>query len=254
MTIDWNLVLAICTALMAAGTVYLAWETRKLANDATEGTKQADRHHQENLRPFCVIIFPGASDLHPFGDEFDAQVEWFSPGRTSQPEKIWVRGDVKNKGKGLAKDVLIYFNMRRGEGEAGAYRLTRPVVVSSLIGAEETIEIDIGITERDVMHAWVGNRLQPTQVFSAVANDTYEIVLEYKDVFGNIFRTVHPRGIWENALIPDVGSEAKRSELMIRQNKPTPIFLSGRQAVRTLADLPPMPVAPAEPDPSTGAA
>jgi hypothetical protein len=126
--------------------------------------------------------------------------------------------------------------------EGGAYRLTRPVVVSGLIGAEETLATDIAVTERDVMHTWDGARWKPTQVFSAIANDTYEIVLEYKDVFGNTFRTVHPRGIWTNP-IPDIGDQEKRSEMLIRQDRPTPIFLTGRQAPRSPADLPSLPQA-----------
>ena len=133
--------------------------------------------------------------------------------------------------------------MRRGKGEDGAYRLTRPVVVSGLIGAEETFAIDIAISERDIMRTWDGTGWKPTQVFSAIANDTYEVVLEYKDIFGSTYRSVHPRGIWTDP-IPDVSNEGKRSEMMIRQDRPTPIFLTGRQAVRTLADLPSSPQVP----------
>jgi hypothetical protein len=233
---DWiNSILAGATVLMAGGTFYLAYITQKLAKDTADGTKQAERHHQENMRPFCVIAFPNASEQQPFGFEFHSQSE-------RPAAAIWVRGNVQNKGKGPAKDIFLYFNMRRGEGEGGAYRLTRPVVVSGLIGAEETLATDIAVTERDVMHTWDGARWKPTQVFSAIANDTYEIVLEYKDVFGNTFRTVHPRGIWTNP-IPDIGDQEKRSEMLRRQDRPTPIFLTGRQAPRSPADLPSLPQA-----------
>ncbi|WP_234729386.1 hypothetical protein [Acidocella facilis] len=84
-----------------------------------------------------------------------------------------------------------------------------------------------------------------------IANDVYEVVVEYKDIFGSIFRTVHPRGIWTNP-IPDVSTKENREAMMIRPNKPVPIFLEGRQAVRTPADLPPpSPLLP--PDNSPGA-
>jgi len=235
--------MAAATVLMAGGTLYLASVTRNLAKDTVEGTKQAERHHQEDLRPFCVITFPEASELQPFGFEFHSQLPKLSAGGlAAEPGRIWVRGNLQNKGNGPAKDIFLYFNMRRGGGEGGAYRLTRPVVVSGLIGAKEMLAIDIAVTERDIMHVWDGKTWKPTQVFSFIVIETYEIVLEYKDVFDNIFRTVHSRGIWTEP-IPDVGDEGKRSEMMIRQDRPTPIFLTGRQAVSSPADLPPIPEA-----------
>ncbi|HLY45793.1 MAG TPA: hypothetical protein VKQ73_09455 [Stellaceae bacterium] len=46
---DWiNSILAVATVLMAGGTFYLAYVTRKLAEEAAEATRQAERHHQEN--------------------------------------------------------------------------------------------------------------------------------------------------------------------------------------------------------------
>lgn len=238
---DWiNSVVALATVFMAAGTFYLACATHKLAKDTAEGAKQTERHHQENLRPFCVIVFDNPTEQHPFGSGFSPQSQ--RPERHTatsyfpESDAIRVRGEVQNKGKGPATDILLYLNMRRGEGEAGACRLTRPVVVSGLIGAEDTFAINIAVTDRDIMHIWNGKEMEPTQVFSAIPNDTYEIVLEYKDVFGNTFRTVHPRGIW-TAPIPDVSTEGKRLEMMTRQNRPTPIFLTGRQAARGRTDF-----------------
>jgi hypothetical protein len=90
---------------------------------------------------------------------------------------------------------------------AYVYRLTHPVVVSSAISAEETIPVATAISERDVMRALYGAEWKPIQVFSAIPTDTYEAVVEYKDTFGNIFRTVHSRGIYQNP-IPDTRDQA----------------------------------------------
>jgi hypothetical protein len=236
---DWiNVVLTFATVAMAFGTLYLAKVTQDLVKDTTKATQQADRHHQENLRPFCVIAFSDAFEQQPFGTAFDPESRRrlaLMSGESPQTlaTAILVRGTLQNKSKGLAKEVLLYLNMRRGEGEDGAYRLTRPVVVSAITGAEETIAIDIAITERDIMHRWDGSGWKPIQEFSVIADDAYEVVLEYKDVFGSTFRTVHPRGIWTPP-VPDIADPAKRSEMMVRQDKPTPIFLTGRQAIRLL--------------------
>lgn len=241
-----NSVLAFFTAAMAAGTVYLGWVTRELARDTAEATKQADRHHQEDARPFCVISFVEPSDVFPFGAGFDPssrrQVALMSGNaQAALSTDIRVCGTLQNKGMGPAKEVYVYLNMRRGEGEEWALRLTRPVVVSGLIGAGETLTIDVAIKEQDIMHDWDGEGWKPTQVFSSISTDIYEVALEYKDVFENTFRTVHPRGIWTNP-IPDVSTPKKRAEMMIRPNRPTPIFLTGRQAVRTPANLPSPPL------------
>ncbi len=242
---DWiNAVLAFVTALMAGGTVYLAWYTRSLAKDTLAGIKQAERHHQEDLRPFCVIEFAEASDQNPFGRHFDRLAP--SGDKVPGQPSLLVFGSLHNRGKGPATDIVVYLNMRRGPGEEHAYRLTHPVAVSGLIGAEETIKINAPIQEHNVMKTWNGSAWVPVQVFHAIADDTYEVVLEYKDVFGNFFRTVHPRGIWADTVedATKINDKAKQHEMMARPNRPMPIFLTGRQAMRTAADFPFVPSAP----------
>jgi hypothetical protein len=245
-TADWiNAVLAFVTALMAAGTVYLALYTRNLARETLAGIKQAERHHQEDLRPFCVIEFAGASDRNPFGRHFNRLVP-SGEGIPPMPGLL-VSGSLHNKGKGPAVGVTVYLNMRRGPEEEHVYRLTHPVVVSGLIGAGETIgRLDALIREQDVMKTWNGSAWVPVQVFHAIAGDTYEVVLEYRDFFGNFFRTVHPRGIWADTVedATKINDKAKQHEMMARPNRPMPIFLTGRQAMRTAADFPFVPSAP----------
>ncbi len=247
-TADWiNAVLAFVTALMAGGTVYLAWYTRNLAQDTVAGIKQAERHQQENSRPFCVIDFAATNDQHPFGEQFEPTMHLIGPD-AGKPSKsfVSVHGKLQNKGKGPATHVVVYLNMRRGPGEERAYRLTRPVVVSGLIGAAEATNIDVAITEQDIMKVWNGSAWTPIQVFHVIAGDTYEVVLEYRDVFGNFFRTVHPRGLWTDTIADAaaIGDKAKQHEMMARPNRPMPIFLTGRQAMRTPADFLSVPSAP----------
>ena len=147
---EWvNLIGTVATVLMAGGTVYLAIVTQKLAKGAADGIKQADRHHQENLRPFCVLDFAHATETHPFGVDFDSQ---------SSGKSIPIRGSVQNKGDGPARDVFVYLNARLGEGEDGAVRLTRPVLASGLVAARETAAIEVQITERDIMLVVVAPR------------------------------------------------------------------------------------------------
>ena len=243
---DWiNMVVALASVVMAVATYYLARVTRQLATDTTDATKQADRHHQEDSRPFCVIVFPDTSREFPFGSDFDPETRrrkalMASAEPTTHSPALYVRGELRNKGNGPAKDIFVYLNTRLGEGEENAFRLTRPVIASVLIGAGETAAIDVEIAEQDIMQTWNGEKWSPTQVLHAVAGQTYEVVLEYKDAFGNSFRTVHPRGIWTPP-VPNIGDPLVREKMMIRPDRPTPIFLTGTQPVRTLADVPTLP-------------
>lgn len=243
---DWiNSVVALATVVMAGATYYLANITKQLASDTANATKQTDRHHQENRRPFCVIIFSNNSQELPFGPDFDPDLrrQRELAGVVDKQQlvpAILIRGEIQNKGAGPAKDVFVYLNARLGEGEDGAVRLTRPVLASGLVAAGETAPIDVQITERDIMHVWDGERWNPSQAFYAVAGQAYEIVLEYKDVFGNSFRTIHPRGIWTPP-VPNTEDPAVRAQMMVRPDRPSPIFLTGMQTVRTLADVPASP-------------
>jgi hypothetical protein len=246
---DWiNAVLAFVTALMAGGTVYLAWYTRNLAKDTVAGIRQAERHHREDSRPFCVIDFANADANSPFGIGFHRQQAMMAvyPSASGTDVALMINGSLSNKGHGPATDILIYLNMRRGPGEEYAYRLTRPVVVSGLIAAGEAAKIEVAITEQDIMKIWNGSAWTPVQVFHAIAGDTYEVVLEYRDVFGNFFRTVHPRGHWTDTIADAaaIGDKAEQHEMMARPNRPMPIFLTGRQAMCTPADFPLIPSAP----------
>ena len=232
--------------LMAGATACLAYYTWRLARSTAAAVQQASRHHQENLRPFCVIEFLDPDDQHPFGKEFEPRPPFGADVYAPPKSCISVTGKIRNKGKGLAKDVVVYLNARRGEGESAVYRLTRPVALSGAVGAEETIPIDAPIADRDVIRVWNGTGWNLAQPFDAVASDTYEIVLQYTDIFGSFFRTVHPRGVWHNpaAELAGVGDKAVRDEMMSRPTKAMPIFLGGKQSVRTLADFPSPQLAP----------
>jgi len=246
-----GLALSIVTGAMAIATGFLALFTYKLAKATADGINQAQKHHQQNLRPFCVIDFAGADyRVFPFGVDFDPASRRtksaVSGSGTNLGNNIFVRGELKNKGAGLAKDVVIYLNTRRGVGESGAFRLTRPVVVAGLVGAGETASIDITITASDTMKDWIGGEWKEVQGIEFIPNDTCEVVLEYKDVFENIFRTVHPRKIWHDTLSDTalIYQKEKQNEMLLRPNAPMPLFLSDRQSMRTMADAPQLPQTP----------
>lgn len=241
---DWiTISLTGVTAIVAVATGTLAYFTYLVAKDASNTTRQAGQHHEQNLRPFCIIHFSGATKENPFGTDFDPQIRrlklLMSKVEEIQTQKsIFIRGDLSNKGKGLATEIVIYLNGRLGVGEINDFRLTSPVAVSGLIGAEESIKIDVEISHRDGIQIWHGTEWRDVSLFESTPRETYEVVLEYKDVFGNVFRTIHSKGIFvDPSEAKTITEKSTQHKIMARPNRSLPIFLSGRQAVRTQSDF-----------------
>lgn len=237
---EWSdLAVAVCTGLLAVATFLLAWFTQRTAGEAREGLEQADRHHRENLRPFCIVEFTGVDNQHPFGQNFYRQLGFDYKSGPADRE-VRIKGQLVNKGLGPAKDVVVYLNLGSSVG-GQAYWLTHPVVVCGLIAANEAIEIDVSIPEHQVATTIAGGQRVPTQVLEWAAKDTYEVVLRYKDIFENSFRTVHARGFPQNPPVEAAiasGDTEKEKTLAIRQDRPTPVFLKGEQPWRTVAEMP----------------
>ena len=146
---------------------------------------------------------------------------------------------------GPAKDVVVYLNSGSSVG-GQAYWLTHPVVVCGLIAANEAIEIDMPIQEHRVATIIAGGQRVPTQVLEWASKDAYEMVLRYRDIFENPFRTVHARGFPQNLPIEVAiagGDAEKEKTLATRQDRPTPVFLKGEQPWRTVAGIPQPPQA-----------
>lgn len=236
-----DLTVAIGTGLLGIATFLLAAFTWRMAAEAKKVREQEAEHHQENLRPFCLIEFWQADSQNPFGSNF-ATHPASRDGAESRGEKseISLIGKLHNKGLGPAKDVVAYLNLDSSLDGQGSW-LTHPVVVCGVIGAGETIDINISITKYNIVIKMAGGEWAPLQVMEWVSRDTYEVVLRYRDTFDNWFRTVHPKGFIQNVaadLAIAGGNKELESLHATRPNKPTPVFLKDQQPWRTLADMP----------------
>lgn len=159
-------------------------------------------------------------------------------------EYISISGRLVNKGLGPAKEVVVYLNWGSSI-EGHAYWLTHPVVVCGAIGAGEAIEIDVHILAQNIATGVEDGRRVPTQLLKFVANDAYEVVLRYRDIFDDFFRTVQAKGFPQNLPVEIAvagGNKALEAQQSSRQNIPTPIFLKGEQPWLTLADMPQPPL------------
>lgn len=220
------LITNIFTGALAFATFLLALFTWKMAKRTAASIAQQERHHRDRMRPYCILTFENSDERCVFGKQFY---------NTAHGEKIQIRGKIDNKGGGPARDVSLYLNARRGASEDDVYRLTRMKYISGLIGADESAPVDILLSNADIITEADGFTEHKTASFSQLTNDCYEVVLQYRSVLDgsdNIFRTIHPKGIYQT------GIEPPSAEMATRPLKPMPIFLVGAQSIRTLNDVP----------------
>lgn len=213
-------------AALALATFLLAIFTWRMVKRTADSIAQQERHHRDRMRPYCIMTFENSDQHNMFGSQFY---------KSNQGEMIRILGKIDNKGGGPAKEVNLYLNTRRGTNETDVYRLTRMKNVSGLIASGETIQVNISITEDDIINAWNGSAYHKTANLQQAANDCYEVVLEYKSVLqepDNTFRTVHSKGIYQ------IGIEPPTSEMAANPLVPMPKFLTGTQSMHTLNDVP----------------
>ena len=177
---NWNAVIAICTAAAAIFTAVMAFYTRIAIKHGQQQFRDAqqrdDARHQNAYRPVVV--------LEPFGGvEAAARVNLvtFDPSSHMGTLRLFkIACVVRNVGVGPALNVRLSFCAMGKHG----YGFTQELVP---VGAGERQ----GDTTR-ALDVWA----QPTPSFNdadvTLASGTdWELVLEYEDVFGNPFHTIH---------------------------------------------------------------
>ncbi|MDD2878726.1 MAG: hypothetical protein PHZ23_16030 [Acidiphilium sp.] len=231
--LDW------ITLVLASATVFLAFVTWRLARSTTATIAQAERHHIEDRRPFCFIEFTGAYRQSPFGS-FVLEGASFKGGA-----HINFSGEIVNYGNGPAKDVAVYLRDRRGIQETDAWRMTIPVPVCSMIAAAGKLSFNIQISEDDIPKQRLGDRSVPVMGIEMIFNDAYEVVLEYRNVFDNVFSTVHAKGRYRDphASMNDSAQQTEERIALSIPRLPMPVFEKGRKSCRYFNDFVPDPAA-----------
>lgn len=158
----WEAFTAIGTVAMAATT---GWVIRQNRN-----------YHRDSFRPFCILVPCEGLEQFARGEIVQCHEE---PNR---PIKHYycVKGGVKNVGGGPALHLrlLIRFPMNPvGKG-------LEPALELPPLGAEQQLESPILLPVR--LHD--GFNVSDYQFAAGLA---WELWLEYEDMFGNVFRTMH---------------------------------------------------------------
>jgi hypothetical protein len=178
--VNWNAVIAICTAAAAVFTAVMAFYTRVAIKRGQQQFHDAqqrdDARHQDAYRPIVV--------LEPFGGieaESRARLVVLDPSSHMGNLRLFrIACVVRNVGVGPALNVRLSFRAM-GNPDNGF--------------SQEFVPVGAGETNGDTAHAleiWVHPKPSFNDADMAQASGTgWELVLEYEDVFGNRFHTIH---------------------------------------------------------------
>lgn len=183
-TINWDEVTAVSTAGAAVFTAVMAWFTRKAikegqgqrqeANDHYGKTQGQDKqHHEDTFRPLLV--------LSPNSD-VDAGDRQAFVGAHAFFDLLIVDCVVRNIGTGPALNVRL---SARGDGRTGfgPTRELTPMAAGDVFKDPDG-HINIKTIFTDEFNS---------QDFKGLPNGLWLLVLEYNDVFGNSFHTIHTK-------------------------------------------------------------
>lgn len=188
-SIDWAKASAIATCIGALATffmVFLTWRTivssrrqhEELYRQALDARKQSETQHQQALRPVVVIAsFDGVSPSDRSG-----RVEFDQVMRTEGTRYVRVHGVLRNIGVGPALNVRLHFQAMEIEGYGATQELAPLQAGATFGGADVPLDLPLRL----------GDKFNATD-FALAAGTLWELVIEYQDVYGNKFRTVHPK-------------------------------------------------------------
>jgi|ERR1700688_3451863 len=186
----WEALTAIGTVAMAATTVIVILQGRRLRRDE-------ERRHQDGFRPICILtpyngidpqfrrdtllaIYFGGSEALPFGI-------------------VEIHCALRNIGTGPALNVGIEFRFMDMNGYTTDRWELSPLRAGEQRG-DESNPLRVQIQFR--------NRFNKTD-FSQIVGKAWQIVLVYEDVFGNSFHSVHHK---KPLQLDQVYSESDTSE------------------------------------------
>jgi len=183
--IDWNEVSAIATAFAAVFTAWMVFLTRKTINQSQASIKQTREQHMDNFRPVCI--------LEPHRDEhLDAHkrnpIVTITRGEHDLYE-IVLNARLINVGNGPATDIVLSIDFLPSSGKP----LTKNLGVVLAAGKPMDV-IRIPFSSETHKALYLGLTTLPEKLgVPLVAQESWSIVLTYKDIFGRTFKTHHTR-------------------------------------------------------------
>ena len=182
---SWNAVIAICTAFAAAFTALMAWFTRRsIVESHTQYEKtraQSEQQHQDAFRP--VILLSPFEGVEP--EDRSNVISFPAPVGSDDRRFVMISGRLKNVGSGPALGIQLRF-LAIGKPGYGFELSIAP------IGAGDQYDL----ASRGTSSLPLRYLVRPTAGFNtadiaSAGGSGWELVIDYEDVFGNRFHTIH---------------------------------------------------------------
>lgn len=211
----WSAFTAIGTIAMAVTTFFTIRQGRKILkndeqqrNDFEQQRKDTERQHQDSLKPICCLMPYGRVDQFFYrGNHLKkSSLDEIHHGRLDAEIFIGyveVLCLLKNIGVGPAINIRFRFRFIDMGGLTTEPCELAPLGAGDSYGGSETsLLLPIRITENFNKTA-----------FNGILQKSWEILLDYEDVFGNKFQTVHSKQTFQRdynrqSFVPESSGQA----------------------------------------------
>ncbi len=193
----WNItavatfVLAAATAFLASFTWWLARSTKQVVEQNKLLIEMEDRHHADNLRPYCVLEIIDLNRYNWGSTLFSAEHVWTG----AHGPYVMLNCRIVNKGLGPALDVCVGIKTVDESKHVG--------FMLSILAAGDKFSINQPEYEVPEMIPFFVDLPPP---FEKNLQPGVGLYIEYKDMFGKLWRSDHSEKIRGIVLITFPGS------------------------------------------------
>jgi hypothetical protein len=177
----WSFATAAGTLALAVATYAIIRQGQKLREDSELQRKDTERQHRDRLKPICVLM------PYDYVDSWNKRGELIKtiPPNSENPGfgRVMVNCTLRNVGTGPALRLRLKFRFLDKNGWS-----TEPWELSPLGAGEQYGSLSAPL----VIPLRLQGAFNETD-FSAMSNNLWEIWLEYQDVFGRKFESVHSK-------------------------------------------------------------
>ncbi len=178
MNVEWTTISGIATWIAAIATAAAAIATAWMAGMTKRSLQQVEKHHQDSYRPILVIA--PSDDAIPIDRSMLLKLAPSSPG--SFESTYIISGLLTNLGVGPALNVRLVLRIMGIAGYGISRELTPVPAKESRGESDYSVRVSFqpqgGFNDADAQLS---------------TGSSWEIILEYEDVFGNRFHTIHSK-------------------------------------------------------------
>ena len=207
---DATVLLALVTAVSGIFTAKAAWYTKRLADHNKALVEQSERHHMDDARPIIIIDHDG--NIERYDARFivttikDSSAKLFNNFATFS-----VNGRLRNIGVGIALDITL---MVRFEKSSRKEILAEFPPLEAISGCRQLGPIEFHTPTFDSDFLGKDNQFKYEEYLSA-PGQSWEIYISYKDIYGRLFYTKHPKNPqerWTSLGEPECGIPPGKSK------------------------------------------